>query len=168
MTLRLILTRHAKSSWGNPGLGDHDRRLNARGRASADAIGDWLVASGHLPGQALVSSAARTRETWARIADRLPAPPPATILPGLYLASPGEMLAALRAARAPTVIMIAHNPGTAQLADALAAQPPDDPRFFRYPTAATTVLDFAADNWRDIAPGSGQVVDFVLPRDLLK
>ena len=168
MSLRLILTRHAKSSWASPGLGDHERPLNKRGRASADAIGDWLQARDYLPGEALISSAARTRETWARIADRLAAPPSPTILPGLYLADPEAMLALLRAASTHSVMLIAHNPGSAAMAARLAVRSPDHPQFHRYPTAATTILDFEADSWADVAWQSGRVIDFVVPRDLLE
>ena len=167
MTLRLILTRHAKSSWGQPGLGDHDRPLNARGRKSADAIGDWLAAKGYLPAQTLVSSATRTQETWQRIAARLENPPAPEILPGLYLAEPEDMLAALRQARAPVVMLIAHNPGSAWLAQGLAASPPENADFHRYPTAATTVFDFEANDWSEAGRGNGQVVDFVIPRMLV-
>ena len=69
MTLRLILTRHAKSSWASPTMDDHARPLNRRGESSAKAIGAWLAAQGYVPELALVSSATRTRETWALIAE---------------------------------------------------------------------------------------------------
>lgn len=166
MTLRLILTRHAKSTWDDPHVGDHGRPLNERGRVSADAIGDWLAARGFHPDQALVSSAARTRETWDRIAARLANPPAATIRNDLYLAEPERMLAVLRAAKGKAVMMIAHNPGSAWFARALAAHPPSDSRFAQYPTAATTVFDFDIDTWSDVTWSAGEVVDFVVPRDL--
>ncbi len=166
MTLRLILTRHAKSSWAEPGLGDHERPLSGRGRRAARAIGDWLEAQGYAPGQALISSATRTRETWERIAARLAHPPAPEILPALYLAEPGEMLTVLQEAHAPVVMLVAHNPGCARLAHALATAPPGHPDFLRYPTGATTVLDFALSGWQALAPGAGKVVDFVIPRKL--
>ena len=62
MTRRLILMRHAKSSWDNPFAEDHQRPLNGRGKRSAKAIGEWLRAQGYLPDQILSSSATRTRE----------------------------------------------------------------------------------------------------------
>ena len=167
MTLRLILTRHAKSDWGDPRMDDHDRPLNDRGRASADAIGDWLAAQGISPDTALVSSAARTRETWARVASRLPEAHEATIRKDLYLADPSAMLAVLRKATGATVMMVTHNPGTASLARALAIEPPADGRFWQYPTAATTVFAFDLGTWADVAHTTGRITDFVVPRDLL-
>src|SRR6056297_2318257 len=64
---RLVLMRHAKSSWGDPGLDDHDRPLNKRGKQSAKALGDWLRAQTIVVDQALVSSSVRTVETMQRL-----------------------------------------------------------------------------------------------------
>lgn len=167
MILRLILTRHAKSNWDDPLLDDFDRPLNGRGRASATAIGGWLGANGYVPDQALVSAAARTRETWARIGAELPDTPEPKFSHKLYLASPESLFGAAKKASGKVVMLIAHNPGSAYLAEGLAAHPPQDSRFFRYPTAATTIFDFDCDSWGDISWQSGKVVDFVVPRDLL-
>ncbi|HRM75412.1 MAG TPA: hypothetical protein PLI13_12035, partial [Paracoccus sp. (in: a-proteobacteria)] len=46
---------------------------------------------------------------------------------GLYQASAEKMLAILRTAKAPTVMMIGHNPGIAELAAMLPARVPLDP-----------------------------------------
>ncbi len=161
MTLRLILMRHAKSSWGDPGQDDHDRPLNKRGCASADALGDWLRAQGHVPDQILCSSAARTRETCERL--RLDAP--VTHLASLYLAAPQQMFAALGQATGKTVLMIGHNPGIATLAARIIDRPPAHLRFFDYPTGATLVTRFDAASWDTIT--NGRVVDFTVPHDLL-
>ena len=64
MSLRLILMRHAKSSWNEP-VSDHERALNVRGRASAQAMGNWLRENDFLPKEALISSSKGTRETFA-------------------------------------------------------------------------------------------------------
>ena len=59
---RLILTRHAKSDWDDPSLPDQERPLNARGRRSARALGDWLASRGYDPEEVLCSSARRTAD----------------------------------------------------------------------------------------------------------
>ncbi|SMR81763.1 phosphohistidine phosphatase [Aliiroseovarius halocynthiae] len=167
MTLTLILTRHAKSSWKDPTLDDHARPLNKRGRASAKAIGRWLADHGYTPGEVLCSDAERTRETWALIADKLVGLPDASYDAGLYLTSHEDMLAALRGASAATVMMIAHNPGSATLARRLAAEPHPHQKFQHYPSAATAVIEFDAENWGDVDWGTGRVVEFVVPRELI-
>ena len=43
---RLILARHAKSSWGEPGLADYDRSLNKRGKRDAPQMGKRMKALG--------------------------------------------------------------------------------------------------------------------------
>ena len=48
---RLILTRHAKSSWDDPLTPDHDRPLNERGKAAAADLGTWLASRGYAPGE---------------------------------------------------------------------------------------------------------------------
>ncbi|WP_372884356.1 histidine phosphatase family protein [Shimia sp.] len=164
MPLELILMRHAKSSWDDPLLTDFDRVLNARGRASAVAMGKWLRETGHLPEQTLCSSSARTRET-----RELAAMGGAVIFSdALYHASAARMLSALKEVSAATVLMIGHNPGIAMLAEALAIAPPDHPRFRDYPTCATTVFAFDAADWGAVGPASGRVVAFKTPRELLE
>ncbi|WP_298558263.1 histidine phosphatase family protein [uncultured Aliiroseovarius sp.] len=167
MTLTLILTRHAKSSWSDADLDDHSRPLNKRGRASAKAIGRWLADRGHTPGEVLCSDAARTRETWALIADKLVGVPQASYQPELYLADPETMLDKLRGASANTVMMVAHNPGSAYMARRLAVESHPHEKFHHYPTAATSVIEFDAESWAGVTWGTGRVIDFVVPRELI-
>ena len=159
---RLILTRHAKSDWDDPTRDDHDRPLNARGRRSARALGDWLASRGYDPEEVLCSTARRTTETWQTVAEAVfETRPTLHLLRELYHAGPEMMLDRLRQASAATVMMIGHNPGIAEFAASLPARPPLDPQFRSYPTAATLVVDFPVDSWAEIRPGEGSVRDFV-------
>ena len=163
MTRRLILMRHAKSSWGDPAQDDHERPLNGRGRRSAEALGAWFRAENIQPDQILVSSAQRTIETCERLNLTLEK----TVLDRLYHASPGAMRQVLKQATGQCVLMLGHNPGIAWLARDLVAIAPDHPRFGDYPTGATLVVDFAIENWQDLKPGSGTVISFITPRELI-
>jgi len=163
MTLRLILIRHAKSDWADPSRDDHERPLNYRGRRDAPEIGRWLASRGDLPGLALCSTAERTVETLALILAELPVQPRVLHLGRLYHASAEEMLAVLKTADAPVLLMIGHNPGIADLAAMLPGQPPQSDDFRRYPTGATLVLDMQGDSWADIQPGQASVRDFFIP-----
>jgi phosphohistidine phosphatase len=161
---RLLLTRHAKSAWDDPTLDDHDRPLNRRGVRAALELGDWLASRGYLPEEVLLSSAMRTRETWAGIAQTpLEVIPKLRVLPDLYQAGPDRMLALLATARADTVMLIGHNPGVAELAAMLVSRPPPVPAFRKYPTAATLVVDFQAERWDEARPGQGSLRDFFTP-----
>lgn len=162
MTRRLILMRHAKSSWTDPMLRDHDRPLNRRGRQSAAALGNWLRAKSFVPDHALSSSSVRTQETFERL--RLPCP--VDILPALYHAAPAVLMDTLRAARGQSVLMIAHNPGIADFASRLVTKPPVHDRFFDFPTCATLVAEFKCADWADIEYGQVVPIEFVIPRAL--
>lgn len=166
MTLRLILTRHAKSAWDDPTLDDHDRPLNLRGRRAARAVGRWMAQQGLAPDTVLCSSALRTRETWELIAPSLPEPAKLRMLPRMYHAGPAQLLAVLHGAGGTSVLMLAHNPGIAMFAEMMARTQPEDPAFARYPTGATTVLEFDAESWAGVAAGTGTPLAFVTPRAL--
>lgn len=166
MTLRLILMRHAKSAWSDPTLDDHDRPLNARGRTAAQALGHWMVQEGYCPDLVLCSSARRARQTWEGIAPALASPPKVQILPAMYHAGPERLRKLLRGANGASVLMVAHNPGIAMFAEEMAQHPPDHDDFLRYPTGATTVLDFEADTWAAVKTETGRPTVFVTPRGL--
>ncbi|MGB3147131.1 MAG: histidine phosphatase family protein [Paracoccaceae bacterium] len=161
---RLILTRHAKSAWDDPMVTDHDRALNRRGIRSALELGEWLHSRGYEPDQVLCSTAKRTKETWSTLAVApLEVTPDITFLDALYHASPDVMMAQLKRASGDTVMIIGHNPGIAEFAALLPARAPVNPDFGRYPTAATLVVDFQIDRWKDLQPNSGSVLDFFVP-----
>ena len=162
MTLTLILMRHAKSDWGSPGLADHDRPLNGRGMRDAPMMGGWLREKGHLPDQVLCSTATRTRQTLEGLGSETPT----AFMPSLYHAEPDTMHDALLQAQGRSVLMIGHNPGIAAFAEDLLEHAPDHPRFHDYPTCATLVAEFDLERWADLRPGTGRVLDFVIPADL--
>ncbi len=162
MTFRLILIRHAKSSWDDATLDDHARPLNARGRRAAPKIGEWLANQGHRPEEVLVSSAVRAQETLSLLGFHAPA----RVVEALYHAEPTTILKTLHTAGLGSVALIGHNPGLADFAAMLLANPPQDKDFRRFPTCATLVADLPIESWRDLRPGIGRLVDFTVPRRL--
>jgi phosphohistidine phosphatase len=162
MTKRLILIRHAKSSWDMPGP-DYDRPLNKRGYKSAKAVGDWLRTQGYLPDQILCSTAKRTFETYEGLALTAEI----QFLKSLYHASPDQMIHDLRTTTGEVVALIGHNPGMALFANQLVSELPVHPRFVDYPTCATAVIEFDIDRWQEINPKTGQLLDFIIPRELV-
>ena len=164
--MRLIITRHAKSSWSDPLLRDHDRPLSGRGKRSSELIGQWLSCNGHAPGHVMCSSARRTQDTWRGISAIVGKPELVEILPELYHAGPGEMTrTALRARHSPAMI-IGHNPGIGGFAEWICAEPPDHPDFMRFPTGATLVCDMDERVWRTAMHRAGTVLAFTVPREL--
>jgi len=159
----LIVMRHAKSSWGDPGAADIDRPLNKRGRASAAAIGEWLRFGGFGPDLVLCSSERRTAETWEHMGFKAEA----RFLPSLYHAGLGEILRAVRWGEGNCVLLLGHNPGLAAFAASIVDKAPSHERFYDYPTAATMVAQFEGD-WADLELGRAKSRAFTVPRDLIE
>ena len=163
---RLILIRHAKSSWADPGQRDLDRPLNKRGRQAAALLGSWLKKKGYRPDQTLVSSARRAQETWAGMVAKA-GPSETRSMPELYHAGPDTLLEIVqRAPDAHCLLVLGHQPGIGAFAARLLATAPQGGDFEKYPTGATTVIDFDLASWSEIGWGKGTLVDFVIPRAL--
>ncbi len=167
MTLRLILMRHAKSSWDDLTMSDHERPLNKRGRKAAKALGVWLQEQGFTPDQALCSTAERTRETLARSVIACSGAVETKFLDGLYHASAHRMLDVLQShGTGQTVMLVSHNPGAGAFAEAIVQAPPKHAGFASFPSGATLVVEFDAENWKDVRFGSGALRAFIVPREL--
>ena len=82
--MRLMLLRHAKSEKAEPGMSDHPRRLNARGKNDASLIGAYMARHALAADLVLVSTAERTRQTWERVAAALSKPPKVVYEERLY------------------------------------------------------------------------------------
>ncbi|MGA0605488.1 SixA phosphatase family protein [Phenylobacterium sp. VNQ135] len=113
---RLILFRHGKAEPDSLSGDDFDRRLAPRGVLESAAMGASLADLGFTPDVVLVSTAARTRETWEAMAASFPNAE-ARFDPELYHADSGALRQAARDAgrTAGTVMLVAHNPGLQEL-----------------------------------------------------
>jgi len=164
----LFLLRHAKSSWDNPTLADHDRPLARRGRRAAKVMAKHLGRKGIAPELVLCSPSRRTRETLARIEPGLGESADVRIDSELYAASAAALLEVLHEVpdEVEAVMLIAHNPGIQDLALSLARAGSESARVrSKFPTAALATLQFNG-GWRELAPGSAELVSFVKPKEL--
>lgn len=169
---RLLLLRHAKAEQDSND--DHARKLTKRGRKNAASMGAWLHKH-YAIDLVLCSTSARTRETWDVVAEELGAAPKVEFLKALYLAPERTMMTIVQNTEdaADTLMLVAHSPGTEELAAAMARIPANndeqkrlDTLSEKYPTAALAVLEFGATNWREIKPTSGLLAAFMRPKDL--
>lgn len=168
MRKRLRLVRHAKSSWDETGLDDHDRPLAPRGRRAALAMARHLGALRSRPRLVVCSTAVRARETLEIL---LPALDGADVEfdPGLYHASL-ERLRRLVASLPDSVddaLVLGHNPGLQELACDLALPGPLRDRVaVKLPTCALVTLEGPMDRWDELAGGGVELAGLVLPREL--
>lgn len=168
--LRLLILRHAKSDWAEPGRPDMDRPLAPRGERAAALMGRVLAADDRRPDRILVSPARRTRETLAGVLAGLGGPaPPVTVVAGLYEPAAGNYRGVIAAegGAAKRLLIVGHNPASQTTALMLAGtgrRAALAQLAAKFPTAALAVIDFDADAWAAIAPGSGRLAAFLTPR----
>jgi phosphohistidine phosphatase len=169
--LRLLLLRHAKSSWAESGAADVDRPLAPRGRGAAERMAVELAREEYRPDRVLCSPARRTRETLAFVLPNLTDMNRVSITDELYEPAQGDYRDVIAAfgGDARRLLVIGHNPSIqitalrlvgsadAQTADRLAA---------KFPTAALAAIDFDFRSWRQLRPGSGRLIAFLRPKDL--
>lgn len=163
MPRRLLLFRHAKSSWDHPGLPDRERPLSGRGRGAAREMGRLIAEEGLLPDLILCSDAVRARETLGIASMHWP-PPEVRILPGLYDHMDGDYVRIVReeGGGAQRLMLVGHNPAMQNTALALVA--PQGGLGQKFPTAALAVLEFDLADWSGILSGTGRVAGFRRPR----
>ena len=167
----LHLLRHAKSDWGDPGLGDHQRRLSKRGRRAAAEIARHVRKARLSPDLVLCSSSRRTVDTLAALRAALPESTRVEITDSLYEVDAGAILDQLRrlSGSIGAVLVVGHNPGMASLVQALAGEASDEVLArsvaTKYPTGGLATLEFEG-NWPDLAPGTARLTGFVRPKDL--
>jgi phosphohistidine phosphatase len=165
---RLFVLRHAKSSWDDPGLDDHERPLASRGQRAVKVLAEHLRANDIHPDQVLCSSARRTRETLEGVSPG----GEALIEPELYHASAEQLIERLRRvpAEVGSVMVIGHNPALQITVLRLADESSSDGDGShgaqvsqKFPTGALATLSFDCA-WSELMPGCAHLVDYVRPK----
>jgi phosphohistidine phosphatase len=143
---RLVLVRHAKAEAPRSGLDDHDRSLTLEGRTSSQALATALADAGVDIAIALVSSAARTQQTWKLMAPTFP-DAILTVVPDLYETHVGGLAAVIHGVETQgTVAVVGHEP-TISAAAAWLAGPGSDTKALQriahgLPTGTAALLDY--------------------------
>lgn len=167
---RVQVLRHAKSSWGEPGVDDHQRTLAPRGRRACAALAKHLAGIAHPPDLVLCSSAQRARETLEGVRPGLPDNLTVEVEDDLYGASAGALLRRLRDVpdEVRTVMIVGHNPGFEDLARWLSGAGNSvlvEKLGVKYPTGGLATIAFDGP-WGALEWGEATLEDFVVPADL--
>ncbi|HEY8521664.1 MAG TPA: histidine phosphatase family protein [Gammaproteobacteria bacterium] len=161
---RLLLLRHAKSSWSDPSLADFDRPLAKRGERDAPLMGARLRARRERPSLIVTSPARRALRT-AELVSQALGYPREFLQPerGLYLADAAGILAVIAAQedRISNLLVVAHNPGMTVLANRLLP----DLRLDNLPTAGVVALDLDVDAWRAAPDAVGRLAYYDYPKN---
>lgn len=157
----LLLVRHSKSSWDDPGVADHERPLNARGLRDAPAMGQRLAERGVSPDVILSSTAARARATAELIAQALGFGAARVVADErLYGASADEVLSVIGELddEVSCALVVGHNPETASLAHQFSDE------IHEMPTTAVAEFTFDVDAWYELDGAEPVTVRVDTPR----
>jgi phosphohistidine phosphatase len=159
----LLLMRHAKSSWKDDSLDDHERPLNKRGQKSAPKMGRLIFEQNLLPDLILCSTAARARQTCQLVTKEWNRSVPTRFLDELYLCPSERYSALLRQVpdSCQRLLLIGHNPGLVEFLETAAGA------VGKFPTGALALLTIDVANWSAIQPQQPlRLQNLWRPRDL--
>jgi phosphohistidine phosphatase len=162
----LILVRHAKSSWKDSSLDDHDRPLNKRGERDAPYMAKLLKEKKVEPDLMVTSTALRAFTTAREFARRLDYKKAKIERSDeLYLAEVNEMLNYVRQLpdKHNIVMLFGHNPAITWFANQLSGGVIEN-----IPTCGVCSITFNIETWKDVSEGSGKIDFFEYPKMYFK
>ncbi|MCJ7519674.1 MAG: histidine phosphatase family protein [Anaerolineaceae bacterium] len=160
---KLLLMRHAKSSWGNSDIPDHERPLKKRGFKDAERMGKLLKSKELEPDLIMSSTALRAKQTAETVAETCKCKKEIMFLDSLYMAEPSDILRAIEkhSKDKKVVMVIGHNPGLEaflQIANG---------KVESLPTASIAYLTAAIDDWSKLEKGENiKLKKLWRPKDL--
>ena len=160
---RLIIMRHAKSSWNSLAATDHDRPLNKRGQRDAPRVAQRLAELGWRPQIVVSSDSQRTRQTWERMQDVFTDVTEVQFLRSLYHAGPDQLIDCLVGLppSCTTVLALGHNPGWQESVAYFSGES------IEMTTANAALLQTARHEWSDsIGRSAWQLHAVIRPREL--
>ena len=159
----LLILRHAKSSWGNAGLGDHDRPLNKRGKLDAPRMGELLGREDLCPDQIITSSAKRAVRTAQLVAEGCGYMAEILQTRDFYHGESDDFVEYLAAydLEVKTIMVVGHNPGMEALLYDLTGES-------AYLTTANIAhVELPISAWRDLTERvAGKMLNLWRPKEL--
>jgi phosphohistidine phosphatase len=166
----LHLLRHAKSSWKDFGLNDHDRPLSKRGRQTAKMMAAYLRRAKITPDLVICSTAVRAQQTLEPIIEAAKKPPKIVLVREIHGGAQRALWEQLwnLPESAKSVLLIGHNPALHDLAleltlaDLHKLLPSAGEKF---PTGA--MVSFRFDGaWKALEPRGALLTSFITPNSI--
>ena len=160
---KLLLMRHAKSSWKNVGLPDHQRPLNKRGERDALRMGEYLQEQGITLDAILCSTAVRARATADGMLKKYTFEGEVQYFDDLYHADPETIVTVLNQLADDTgsAMVIAHNPGLDEFLEMMCDE------YEHMTTSCVASISFPIKRWIDLRPViKGELLHFWKPREI--
>jgi len=159
----LLLMRHAKSSWKDEALPDHERPLKKRGRKDAKRMAKIIEKNNLVPDLILTSSAKRAVETVEIVTEYLEYQNEIIYSDALYMGEPSDFIEALKTLdkHYDKVMIVGHNPGLEAYLQIV------DGEIEAMPTASLGYLVISLDDWKEISfETMGDLIGFWTPKSL--
>lgn len=145
---KLILIRHAKSSWEHENLPDRERPLNRRGEKDAPKIGKRLAKRGVRVDRIITSPARRALLTAEAVADEIDYPWGEIVCDErLYMGDVDDILEVISEVEEHVdhLMLFGHNPGFTDMVNYFAPSSIDN-----LPTCGVAEFEFDIDDWSQI------------------
>lgn len=158
----LYLIRHAKSSWADSGLADHDRPLNKRGKRDVPVMAQRLGSYDPCPQMIISSTAKRARKTARGIGKALGfGKQEIILLESLYTFSSEQLLTVIRSMPESVQVLavVGHNFGLTDCAELLCGE-----ELGNIPTCGVALMEFPISDWKHLAGGKGRLLRFDYPK----
>jgi phosphohistidine phosphatase len=166
---QILLLRHAKSSWDDPGLKDFDRPLAERGLRDAPLMGQFINKAGYNPAAIFSSTATRAKQT-SQLAMKAAGIDSDIIHwnEDLYYGSMSHYIDQIQAASDDheRIMLVGHNPIIENTAGILSGS--EHKIAVRMPTAALVCLECFAESWGDVSAGTCQIKWMMIPKVIKK
>ncbi|MAT43589.1 MAG: hypothetical protein CL609_14725 [Anaerolineaceae bacterium] len=161
----LLLMRHAKSSWKNTDLADHERPLKKKGRKDTVLMAKQLKKKDLIPDLIYSSSAIRATETLEILLDSLKFDGKAKVKDVLYMAEPDTIIDKINSVNddIDKLLIIGHNPGLESLTQILGD------KIDALPTGAIAVIVLPINKWSELnAETEGELANLWTPAEFRK
>jgi phosphohistidine phosphatase len=160
----LCILRHAKSSWNDPDLSDHERPLNDRGKKAAPFMGRLIADRDITPDVIVSSPAVRAKTTAELVKESAHLTSRLKIDDRIYEASPLSLQKVVSEIEddAGSAMIVGHNPGIEGFIRYLTGR--QEPM----PTAALAVIRLNIDRWADVSANSGELRRVIRPREEMR
>ena len=159
---QLLLVRHAKSSWKNPGLKDMDRPLNERGKRDAPFMASYCKKRGIKIDHIYSSPAKRAYKTAKHFHEEFSK---STLdkETDLYFGSMEDWLYIIQSTPESTITpaFFSHNPTITYFANSFKGASTDN-----VPTCGVVRLESSAQTWSEVDFDNTEVVAFYFPKEV--
>lgn len=160
--LTIYIVRHAKSSWAEIGVEDHDRKLNERGIGDLVRMGEEVKTRDWIPEVIYSSTAARAKATAEGIAEKISIPKNAIIFErSLYLCTAKDIQKFLSGIDKgiTSVMLVGHNPGLTDFYNEYT-----DIKIDNVPTCAIGAFQSEENDWKSINQSEWKSIGFIYPK----